>query len=457
VDRQAQDQSGSASAGPNAWIDRPLDQTHHPLEPIDIMAHASSENGVASFDISIDGEVLYQGSVNGGRLEKVTYIWDPEEPGVYQVRAKATDSNGNIGGEATSVIYIGGAGQDGPINSYGECEGIEHINLVANPYMVSPGECSLVFWEVLAPDHWPVFINGEQVDRIGEIPVCLHETSTVELSVETDTGICNKWEIINVAEGILDDFEPPPKLTIFFEGHPPLINPGGCSMLIWEVSPPEGGETILQGEPVPFAGEKEVCPEEPTQYELIAVRNEVGVTSFVMIDFFEGDPPTDDQGNVTVAPETIITTSASSGGITPTTKPPPLVPPIATTAKPSGGATNTPPVDSTPPTISNASVSPNDFIYNTNGSCSPTVFNFSVNVTDAGGVANVRLNWTGSGVRNGPENMYFSGGKYLNNLGLFIDTGSLNNFTITATDNSGNSNTSSPSWNLDVEECGGGS
>ena len=78
-------------------------------------------------------------------------------------------------------------------------------------------------------------------------------------------------------------------------------------------------------------------------------------------------------------------------------------------------------------------------------------------VTDASGVANVRLNWKGSGVRNGPESMNYSGGKYVKNLGLFVNTGSLSNFSITATDNAGNTSTLSRGWNLDIEECGGGS
>lgn len=436
---------GSSSAGPTSWLDRPLDQTHHPLEPIEIMAHASSDNGVADFEISIDGEIVHQVSVKGGRLEKVTYTWNPEEAGVYVVGATATDSRGNRGGEATSTIYIGGAGQMGPNDSIGDCEGVEYIFMEANPFAISPGECTIVFWEVIAPDHWPVFLDGEQVDHIGERLYCLQESTFVELSVETETGMCQKWNIVDVDEGYLSENEPPPDLAVFFEGHPPEIHQGECAMLIWEVNPGEGGETILQGELVPPAGEMEVCPTEPTLYELIAVRFDTGTSSFVMVDIIDGESPETNGDDITITPGIIITTtSIPSGGGT-------------NTPAPSGGPTDTPSPDTTPPNISGASVTPNTFVYNTNGSCSPTSFNFSVNVTDAGGVASVRLNWTGSGIRSGPENMNYSGGKYVKDLGLFVNTGSLSNFTITATDNVGNSKTDSPSWNLDVEECGGGS
>jgi hypothetical protein len=47
------------------------------------------------------------------------------------------------------------------------------------------------------------------------------------------------------------------------------------------------------------------------------------------------------------------------------------------------------------------------------------------------------------------------GGVYFKNLGLFVNTGYLSSFSITATDNAGNSSTINPGWSLDVEECGG--
>jgi hypothetical protein len=51
--------------------------------------------------------------------------------------------------------------------------------------------------------------------------------------------------------------------------------------------------------------------------------------------------------------------------------------------------------------------------------------------------------------------MNYSGGKYVKSLGLFVNTGSLKNFSITATDTAGNTSTKNLGWNLDVEECGG--
>jgi hypothetical protein len=198
------------------------------------------------------------------------------------------------------------------------------------------------------------------------------------------------------------------------------------------------------------------------------------MVSFVVIEVLDvEEPPEDDL--ITVTPDTGVTAAASSGDFTPTAKPKtksgtkktPTPSPDQDTPTPSSGAdtptptqpadTPTPAADTTPPTIKNASVTPKDFVYNTNGSCSPTSFKFSVKVTDAGGVASVKLNWTGSGVRSGPVSMNKSGSKYVKTLGQFVNTGILKGFSISATDNSGNTSSISPNWNLDVEQCGGGS
>ena len=443
---------GSSGPGPNSWIDRPLDQTHHPLEPVEIMAHASSANGVASFEITIDGESIHQESVGGSRLEKTEAEWVPAEPGVYTVGAKATDKSGNTGKEVTSVIYIGGAGET-PFEAYGDCEGVEHITFIAEPYAIPPGECSLLFWEVIAPEHWPVMVAGEPVPPIGEMPICIHETASFDLNIETETGICSAWEQVIVDEDMFEIFFPDPQLIIRFEGAPNAIQRGECSHLTWEVTPHDGGENFYMGQPVPPIGEVEVCPEESTLYELIAVRHESEMVSFVTIEVFDGEGISEVDG-ITGTPEPGVTSVASSIVATPTKKP---------KSKSSGSSqqnptsTSAPAKDTTPPKIKNASVTPKDFVYNTNGSCSPTSFKFSVKVTDAGGVASVKLNWTGSGVRSGPVSMNKSGSKYTKSLGQFVNTGKLKGFSITAKDKAGNTSQIKPNWKLDVEECGGGS
>jgi hypothetical protein len=454
---------GSSGPGPDAWLDRPLNQTHYPLEPLEIMAHASSAQGVTGFNFSVDGEVIHQAAVSGGRMEKATHIWTPPEPGVYLVGAAATDSSGTIGNLATSVVYIGGAGEDNPPDLVGVCQGVENIELNATPPSIFPGECSLLFWEVLAPPEWPVLVQGEAVGHAGEMPICLQESTAVELSVETEAGTCKTWQFIEVDQDLLVEAGPQPELNILFDANPPEILRGECSSLVWEVLPPEGGETLLQGQPVPAAGEQQVCPLETSSYELIAVRNQIGQSIFLTLHVLEDSQPVEEIPEITLTQEIGITlTSPPAGQPAPTSKP--ASGPTNTPAAP--GPTNTPSApaptsapapDTSPPTIKSASVSPNGFVYTSDGSCTPTAFNFSVKVTDSGGIANVVLNWSGSGVRSGPLNMNYSGGKYVRTLGQFNNPGRLSGFKITATDKAGNTSSISPSWNLDVEQCGGGS
>ena len=44
----------SSGPGPTSWIDKPLDKSHYPLEPLEIIAHASSASGVSSIEFAVD-------------------------------------------------------------------------------------------------------------------------------------------------------------------------------------------------------------------------------------------------------------------------------------------------------------------------------------------------------------------------------------------------------------------
>jgi hypothetical protein len=206
---------------------------------------------------------------------------------------------------------------------------------------------------------------------------------------------------------------------------------------------------------VPYQGEMEVCPGETTPYFLTSEVSPELVAIIEVIDEGENpdDPSSPPDPNLT---PTYTLTPDPSVSPTPTATPDPGAS-STPSQTPSSGPTDTSIPDTTPPVITNASVSPNDFIYTSDGSCSPTNFQISVKVTDAGGISTVSLNWTGSGVRSGPVSMNYSGsgGVYFKNLRLFENPGSLSGFSITATDNTGNSSTINPSWNLNVEQCGG--
>ncbi len=428
----------STGSGPTSWIDKPLNKSSYPLEPLELIAHASSDSGVSSIEFTVNGQILDNLSVGSGRFEAASVVWFPDEPGIYTIGITATDSNGNKGSQAVSLVYIGGAGIDGIVQvgpGFGDCSNLEVFNFIIDPPVIPQGECTNIFWEIISPDEFAVIFDGAEVPPIGEMQVCPGETRPFEIFVESPAGLCQQWQSVFVDERYEES------RFLVFEAHPPLIQKGDCSILFWEVHPPGENPPQIDGVEVPFLGETEVCPEITTSYLLTSESSPDALVTIEVIS--EGEEPL----STTVVPEDGITPSPTTvSGSGPTNTP---------TTKPSNDPTDTPTPDTTPPVISNASVSPNDFIYNTNGSCSPTTFKFSVKVTDSGGVSSVKLNWSGSGIRSGPENMNYSGGKYVKNLGLFVNTGSLSNFSITAKDNAGNTSTKNLGWNLDVEECGG--
>jgi hypothetical protein len=418
----------ATGGGPRSWIDTPLDRTRLDLAPIQILAHASSLQGVASFSFTIDGEEIGEVSVQGGRFEAAEMEWIPPEAGIYTLGVIATDSNGEAGEMATSILYLGDAGpnQSGfGDRMYGACDGVEGMHIRANPALIPPGACSLIFWEIGAPEDWTVRLDGNRVNLWGEELFCFEMTTALELNVETPQGDCRKYVIVDVSE----DFElPPPEeagIEIVFTAAPQEISRGQCAELYWEVQSPEPYEITLGDQLVEPVMGFEVCPEETTTYHLIVHR---------------GEEPVERTQTIVVLGEGEV------AGPTPTPGPGP-----APTAPPPGP-------DTTPPSISGWSVNPTDFIYSVPCSETPTAYYFSVNVSDAGGVASVVLDWTGYGVRDGPVTMNFIGGnQYVYSLGAFQNDGAMDTFTITATDNASNSSTVSPSWYLIIELCGGGS
>jgi len=98
----------SNSAGPSAWIDQPLDGSVFPLEPVILTAHASDNDGVASFEVYLNDELIKTLSAGDGRLGEAAWEWLPPGPGEYTIRVIPFDSQGNRGEEAQTVVIITG-------------------------------------------------------------------------------------------------------------------------------------------------------------------------------------------------------------------------------------------------------------------------------------------------------------------------------------------------------------
>jgi len=96
----------TSGEGPNAWIDRPLDDETFPLQSLTLQAHASDSDGVGAIEFSVNGQFLLTINAGGTRLGQAAMEWMPPAPGVYTIYAKATDNTGNVGAAASSTITI---------------------------------------------------------------------------------------------------------------------------------------------------------------------------------------------------------------------------------------------------------------------------------------------------------------------------------------------------------------
>lgn len=107
--------SNNASGGsgaPRVWFDAPLPGTvFYPPNPCQIVAHGASPNGIASFELSINGAAVNLPSPDTtSSLVALSRDCGLSEPGEYLLQLRAQDNAGNWSGYAeTSLIIEGGA------------------------------------------------------------------------------------------------------------------------------------------------------------------------------------------------------------------------------------------------------------------------------------------------------------------------------------------------------------
>jgi hypothetical protein len=245
--------------GPMTWLDRPLDGSQLPLGPVTILAHASDADGVASFEFFVDEDSLATVPADGGRLGEATAGWNPTEPGTYTVRARATDSAGNTGSEATAVVKVGEVQEPFPTPLPEPSEG--EMVFFVEPELIPPGACAVLRWEVNPPAD--ALLDGEGVPAAGEREVCPETTTTYELIVP------EREQARTVTLHVEGAPAEPEEVGIFFAVDPDAIPQGGCATLIWEVGAPEEWATLIEGSVVPHVGQQEVCPTTTRTYELV--------------------------------------------------------------------------------------------------------------------------------------------------------------------------------------------
>jgi hypothetical protein len=98
------------SGGSQAWIDAPLPGSKIPLEPVEIVAHAASFEGITFFEIDLNGQLLANTLPDSGSLDLnlayTRYIWQPAAPGTYLIEVKAFDNGNQPGTSAESLVEV---------------------------------------------------------------------------------------------------------------------------------------------------------------------------------------------------------------------------------------------------------------------------------------------------------------------------------------------------------------
>lgn len=91
--------------GMGVWFDEPLDGAKYELGPVEIVFHSADLSGTASYQLLVNDAVIAEqtGDLGTATLLTHTYVWQPDAPGEYQIRALAVS---NAGEERETTVTI---------------------------------------------------------------------------------------------------------------------------------------------------------------------------------------------------------------------------------------------------------------------------------------------------------------------------------------------------------------
>jgi hypothetical protein len=94
----------------STWIDAPLNGSTLLTEPYEIVYHGGDAGGIASMELSVNGEViaLNQNPSPGSILVTLRHTWTPPGPGTYTIRARAQALDGQWSEYAAVTVTVGG-------------------------------------------------------------------------------------------------------------------------------------------------------------------------------------------------------------------------------------------------------------------------------------------------------------------------------------------------------------
>lgn len=99
----------AGAAGPQTWIDAPLDGSTLPLGPVIVRSHAASEGGTVQAALLVNGAQVRVDQAADGSAALIEFVqnWTPGNPGDYVLQVVSTDQGGNPGHSNMVHVHIG--------------------------------------------------------------------------------------------------------------------------------------------------------------------------------------------------------------------------------------------------------------------------------------------------------------------------------------------------------------
>lgn len=297
-----------STQGPQAWLDRPLDNSTVPQQPLTIQAHASDADGVASIEFLVNQALLSTVAAGGGRLGEAAIEWMPPVPGTYLVQARAVDNNGNYGSDAISFVIVMGESVELPPT--------ETPTSTPTPTF-APGLSPVT----PTPTFTPHPMTPTPTFTPGILPVTPTPTFTLHPSTPTPTSTSTPHPPTPTPTST-----PLSPAQVSFTADSTSLVAGQCTTLRWDVE--NATAVALNGEGVVGHGSRQVCPAGTTTYALYVQAPAGDVEQSITINVTA--PPTDTPTptrtpvppdttppnivNAAVSPDTILTAGTGCPG-----------------------------------------------------------------------------------------------------------------------------------------------
>jgi hypothetical protein len=186
------------------------------------------------------------------------------------------------------ALVLSLAGCAMPIPTTGEVK----LKLWPDKATLPPGECTTLHWYVLADGEAPAFLDGEAVSQDGQKQVCPGETRDYELKAQSGVRSFSQKITITISAAAAEQdkgqeqaqAKEQPKnpqegqaqpqesaageARLDFSAEPSHIAPGECALLSWQLQAEGEARVTLDEQEVGRSGERKVCPETTTTYNL---------------------------------------------------------------------------------------------------------------------------------------------------------------------------------------------